>query len=345
VIRSQKRLTYVAAAEILNGGSARPAWLAEKLRQMNELAGELRQRRFARGAFDLDLPESELVFDEHWAAVGVRPVTRLDSHRLIEEFMLAANEAVARYLYKGQLPGLYRVHDLPAAEKLRQFGRLAKACGHYVGKRLDRRVVQRLVDEVKDQPHGHALQVALLRSLAHAAYSAKRQPHYALASNAYLHFTSPIRRYPDLLVHRILDLHLQGKNVQASSIHPERSLSELAESCTAAEVRAERAERAYTTLKILRLLADRTTERMEAVITGVADNGLWVEVQAYQAFGKLPASALTDDFYDFQPNRFRATGTARGKTLKVGETISVRVYRVDLAQRLIDFAPWEATEK
>ncbi len=341
VIRSRRRFTYGEVRAILlekNPERRKEAGeLAGLLDDMSSLAGKLRARRFARGAFDLDLPESRIVFDEQGLIAGVRLEESDLSHWLIEEFMLAANEAAADFLARKKAPLIYRVHEDPDRGDLEEFAEFAAAFGHPVGNPGHRRELQKFLDSVRETPLASVLQTAFVRSLKQAEYAAVPLGHYGLAVSRYTYFTSPIRRYPDLYNHRLL-----GGILKNAPPEPEPNLKALARHCSQTERNAQQAERNILQLRKLQFFAghleDRDRPVFEGVITGAKNFGLTVYLNRYLLSGLVPVSRLTDDFYRLDRTRTRLKGRRTGRVFRPGDRIRVRVDKVDLTARQIDFA-------
>ncbi len=252
---------------------------------------------------------------------------------MIEEFMLAANEAVAETLRDKELPFLRRIHQSPSPAKIKALGQFVRELGLPVSNLRSRFELQKLLDEVKGRPEQRAVHFAVLRSLQRACYGPAEEGHYALASDCYCHFTSPIRRYPDLTIHRLLGELLAGRKPRS---HLD-DLVVLGQHCSDCEQRAEAAERALTKLKLLAYLAGRIGEEMDAVVTGVESFGLFVEGVELPAQGLIHADALSDDYYSFDRAAHTLAGRRSGKSYRLGDLLRVAVARVDLERRELDF--------
>jgi len=336
-IKSTKRLTYEQVDAFL---ADREAWrrklgpkVHELLGHMHQLAMTLRRRRFQRGALELSMREVKIDLDRDGRVSGAHVVENTESHQMIEEFMLAANEAVATHLYAGGLAFLRRIHRDPDERKLRLLTEFVNELGLQVGNLQDRFALQKLLKDVIGLPEQHAVNYALLRSLQRAVYSPDESGHYALASDCYCHFTSPIRRYPDLTVHRLLDALLtRRKPVQDAD-----QLVVLGQHCSDQEQRAEAAERELTKLKLLYYLDERIGQRMDAIITGVESWGLFAQGIALPAEGMIPIASLRDDYYDFDRAAHTLSGRRAGNTFRLGDRLQVTVARVDLERRELEF--------
>ncbi|MBX9624840.1 MAG: RNB domain-containing ribonuclease, partial [Gemmataceae bacterium] len=303
------------------------------LRRMKDLALLLRKKRLKRGALELSMPEAVLEYDADGRVSGAHFAAHDLSHQVIEEFMLAANEAVAEHLTREGVPFLRRVHPAPNEDKLAAFAAFAGLLGHPIRRPQDRFELQRVLDKTAELPERAAVHFALLRSLKQATYSPIQDEHYALAMTHYCHFTSPIRRYPDLVVHRLLDRWIKTKRATAD----EAELAALGEHCSKMERRAETAERELVKLKILTYLSGRLGERFDAVITGVADYGFFAQVERFPAEGLVHISSLTDDYYLFDQEGHALEGRRSRRRFRLGDRVRVEVARVDLPKRLLDF--------
>ena len=293
----------------------------------------LRARRFSRGALELSMNEVKIDLDKNGRVVGAHRVINTESHQTIEEFMLSANEAVAELLFKHELFFLRRVHSAPDPRKLKLLTEFVAGLGFTVESLESRFEMQRLLAAVAGRPEQHAVNYALLRSLQRAVYSPEEEGHYALASDCYCHFTSPIRRYPDLTVHRLLDAIFNEKK-------PRNNFGEMAVigvHCSDRERRAEAAERELTKVKLLNYLSTRIGDKMQGVITGVEEFGLFVQGIEMPAEGLVHVSSLQDDFYRFDKRSHSLTGHRAGNAFRLGDPVEVMIARVDVDRRELDF--------
>lgn len=314
-------------------GAGRSPGVVAMLARMRDLALLLRKKRMKRGALELTMPEAVLEFDELGRVTGAHFASHDLSHQIIEEFMLAANEAVAEHLTHHDVPFLRRVHPAPNEDKLHAFAQFAGLLGHPIRRPQDRFELQRVLTETADKPERAAIHYALLRSLKQASYSPIQDEHYALASTHYCHFTSPIRRYPDLVVHRLLDRLIRRKKATADVAE----LTALGDHCSKMERRAETAERELVKLKILTYLSGKLGEQFDAVITGVADYGFYAQVERFPAEGLVHISSLVDDYYEFDETGHALEGKRSRRRFRLGDRVRVEVARVDLQKRMLDF--------
>jgi ribonuclease R len=342
VIKTRRRFTYEEVSAILvaeEGGTPDmpPPEIDDDVRSMlllmRDLAKILHKRRVKRGSLELMMPEIQLEYDAHGKVSGAHFRKHDISHTIVEEFMLAANEAVAEHLDRKDLYFLRRVHPAPEPEKLRRFAEFARILGYKIKSESDRFTLQRILQQSADKPEMHAVHYALLRSLKQATYSPVKDDHYALASENYCHFTSPIRRYPDLQVHRMLD-HLI-KRGRASSHFDE--LMALGEHCSKTERRAESAERELVKHKLLVHMQDRIGSDLSAIITGVADYGFFAQAETLPVEGLVHISTLPDDYYYFDDMSHSLVGQRTKRSFRLGDKVEVTVVHVDLFRRQLDF--------
>ena len=336
VIRSARRLTYKEAFAILQAKANDE--LSRRLHVAWELASLLRRKRFEHGSLDLDFPEVKVYLDQNGAPVRLERVENDESHQLIEEFMLAANEAVARELRHRSIPTIYRVHEDPDPDKLAEYREFILSFNYKVGDLSKRAEIQRFLASLRGKPEEQALKIGLLKSLKRARYDPQPLGHYGLAKPNYLHFTSPIRRYADLVVHRAL----------AERDAPRRSkidideIASIADHISETERTAAEAEIESTKIKQLeffqRQLDRRDPQVFRAAIVDVRNYGLVVELPDVLTTGLIHISSLTDDFYLFDPAQRRLVGRRSRRRFRVGDQVRVFVARVDAFKRQIDFA-------
>jgi ribonuclease R len=372
VIRSRKRLTYKQAYALLfeddlaqirrlpvppkhqTGSTGRLlsslkdnelSDLQKWVRQLWEIGSKLRRERFRQGSLDLDMPETKIFVDEQGYADRIEKIENDESHQLIEEFMLLANEAVARLTRTKNLPSLYRVHDDPDEERLDEFRRELLTNGVKVGDLSKREEVVKLLALLKEHPQGHLLRIQLLRSMRKACYRAKPDGHYGLCKSDYTHFTSPIRRYADLVVHRVFEHYLVKHEGFPAGPHSGgyniARAETLAEHLSLTEINSTEAERDSVKVKLAeffeREVEKKKKTRFPAIITDVRNHGFFVELSAAGAFGLVPISSLQDDFYQLSPDGATFTGRKTKRRFSLGQKIEVVVLRVDRQKRMLDF--------
>ena len=336
-IQSRRRFTYEEVDDYL----ANPNRWQKKLTvevhallgRMHSLAMILRRRRMKRGAIELSLPEMKIDLDGKGRVTGAHLVENTESHQIIEEFMLAANEAVAELFYDRQLTFIRRIHEAPDPRKLKDLTAFATELGFKTDSLESRFAIQKLLDAVRGLPQEHAVNYAVLRSMQKAIYSPTEEGHYALASDHYCHFTSPIRRYPDLTVHRLLEAVLLG----TPPMQDVGRLAEVGLHCSEREQRAEQAERELKKVKLLDFLSHRIGEEMDGVITGVEDFGLFIAGIELPAEGFIHISSLADDYYHFDRASHTLSGRRSGNSYRLGDAVRVAVARVDVDRRQLDF--------
>lgn len=336
-IKSKRRFTYEEIDEYLADPGTWQSRLTPEVyalvARMHELAMILRRRRLARGALELSMDEVKVDLDRHGRVIGAHKVVNTESHQVIEEFMLAANEAVARRLAEAEWLFLRRVHRSPDPRKLQALTEFVGALGFTTESLQSRFELQKLLREVVDRPERQAVNYALLRSLQRAVYSPEEEGHYALASDCYCHFTSPIRRYPDLTIHRLLELLLRGGK-------PRNDVSQLAvlgEHCSEREQMAEEAERELTKVKLLNYLSQRTGLELDAVITGVEQYGLFAQGIELPAEGLIHVTSLADDYYQYDRRSHTLSGRRSENQFRLGDRVRVVVAQVDVDRRELDF--------
>lgn len=342
VIKSQARLTYTDVAAVLVDND--PGVCKEKqsllagLATMQELAELRTELRRQRGSLDFDLPEVQINLDTQGRPESILRTERNLAHRLIEEFMLAANEAVAAWLVQQREPMIFRVHDAPSAGKMAAFQEFIAYFNQGISLPLEGvkpELLQELLDRVSGQPEEHVINQVLLRSMPQAYYSVDNVGHFGLAAENYCHFTSPIRRYPDLAVHRILKKMLSTR-VQKGGVS-NIPLEEIAKRSSLAERRAMEAERDIINLKKCQFIVDKVGETYHGVVTSAHTFGFFVELQEIYVEGLVHVSSLDDDFYQYEEERHRLIGMNRRREFGIGTQVEVRVHKVDLDRREIDF--------
>ncbi len=345
VIRSSKRLTYLEAQDICDGKiGGYDGKVVQLVKQMETLARRIEQRRREAGMLHLDLPEVELVLDDDGKVVDAVEEDDAYTHTIIEMFMVEANEAVARTLDREGRKFLRRVHPAPQEDDTERLGPFLRAFGQKIPKGLAREEIQQVLAGVKDKPQSYPVNLAILKTFQSAEYSPMAVGHWALASTNYCHFTSPIRRYPDLTVHRLIEALCRGQleNMPPADIG---ELTELGKHCTYTESRAEDAERELRNVLILQFLADHVGDEYEGVITGVTNFGLFVQSPQFLVEGLLRLEDLGDDWWEVDAKTGTVRGEVTGKRLRLGDLLEVRIANVDVARRQMSLVPVKPTKK
>ena len=334
-IKSKRRFTYEEVDDYIEKAVQWKTKLTPEvfslLDHMHKLSRILRNRRMTRGSLELSLPEVKIDLDKDGNVSGAHRVENTESHQMIEEFMLAANEAVAVKLHDLKLNFLRRVHESPEVRKLKSLTEFVRELGFEAESMESRFEVKRILELVQDTPEEYAMNFAVLRSMPKATYGPQVEGHYALASDNYCHFTSPIRRYPDLTIHRMLDSIFREKR----PVDDFDLLANLGEHCSEQEQRAERAERELKKMKLLGYMEKRIGETMEAVVTGVEDFGIFAQGIEVPAEGLIPLNRLPDDKYDYD-NRSHALIGRRGNTFRLGDRLMVEIAVVDMDERKLE---------
>ncbi|WP_110674710.1 ribonuclease R [Salinicola sp. RZ23] len=362
VIRSHARLTYTDVGTMLHEGDSeagqalreRYRELVPSLENLHALYKVLRQAREVRGAIDFETTETQIVFNDERKIEKIVPRTRNDAHKLIEECMLAANVATARFLDKHDLPALYRVHQPPASERLENLRVFLGELGLTLGGGDDPspKDYQALREVIKDRPDADIIQTVMLRSMSQAVYSPHNEGHFGLAYQAYAHFTSPIRRYPDLLVHRAIRSVIRGPRQTQTVMRAEgapvekpttwcpytfEQMVELGEHCSMTERRADDATRDVTDWLKCEFLSDKVGETYEGTIASVTQFGIFVRLDDVYVEGLVHVTSLPSDYYHYEAEKHRLKGERSGVAYRLGDGVTVRVARVDLDDRKIDF--------
>lgn len=341
VIHSDKRFTYEEAQGVLDQGAGT---LIHELTIIRDLARKIRTRRFASGAVDFDSPEVKVKLDEAGVPVDIVLKIRQDTNLLIEDFMLSANVAVAEFLTeeakKHQIMGstIYRVHDEPDADRIENLAQFLKVLGYELPISPNGKVrgadINKLMAQVKGKPEEYLIKVATLRSMSKAIYATKNGGHFGLAFDHYTHFTSPIRRYPDLLVHRMVKHWTKGEQVTKSDME---EFERLAQHSSEREVNAAEAERDSIKLKQVEFLAPKIGEVFDGVISGVMDRGMFVELTESRADGMIRIANLGDDYFVYDEKRYRLYGERTKKEYRLGDPIKVRLIAARVPERELDF--------
>ena len=339
VINVKKRLTYHIATKVLmesDEDDTDP--VTNLLLEASKLAKLLYKNRMKEGALELNLPEINIRVGKDGKIDTIEKTTRDISHIIIEEFMIAANQAAATFMHQQNLPSVCRSHPEPDEDEMHDFAEFIFNCKN---KRIDpfnKKRLQAFLDEISDHPESYIINLMLLRSMKKAEYSTTETSHFALGLEHYAHFTSPIRRYPDLIVHRLLDLFFQGqlksKNVKASW---NEKITGWAKHCCATEKRAQEAEREIIKLKLLRHMEEHADKIMVGIITGIQEYGLFVQIDEFQLDGLVHIRTLTDDFYELDKKKLSLIGSRNGKVYSFGDVVNVKITKIDLLKREVDF--------
>jgi ribonuclease R len=351
VIRSDERMTYTAVRQILVDRDEkvreRYAALIPQFEMMERLALQLRKNRLTRGSLDFDLPEPEIILDLTGETIDIIRSERNVAHQMIEEFMLAANETVAEHMTALEVPFLYRIHDPPTSTRIFEFNELLKSFG-LVLRDLEKprpKSLSEILDVVKGRPEERLIHQILLRSLKQAKYSSDNHGHFGLASEEYTHFTSPIRRYPDLVVHRLLKKVLHHRLSHDEQEEWAHRLPDIGKHTSERERLSMEAEREVIQRKKVKFMSDKVGEIYNGFISGVAAYGLFVELDAYFVEGLIHVSNLHDDYYVFDERQHALIGEHHRRIFRLGDPIQVRVDRVDLENWQIDFGLIEGEKR
>jgi ribonuclease R len=337
VINSKRRFTYDEVQEIINNGKGD---FFDEITRLNAVSKSLREKRIKKGSINFFTPEIEFKLDENGVPVNILIKELRESHNLIEELMLLANQIVAEHVKpkqnKKSVPFVYRIHDLPDKEKIIEFARFVKSLGfHFDSSAANKsKQFQLLLDEVKGTEEAAVVNEIAIRSMAKAIYSTKNIGHYGLGFRYYTHFTSPIRRFPDLLVHRTI--YDYNKNIAGKNL----SLEELEEICnhtSAQERNAVNAERISVKLKQIEYLKSKVGENFHGIISGITHFGIFIELSQNLAEGLIRLRDLEDDYYQFDEKNYSIIGKRTGRRLRLGDKVNVKLKRVDEQKREIDF--------
>jgi ribonuclease R len=342
-INSDERMTYTDVNAILTARNvttrARYEPLLPLFEQMHDLFGILNGRRRRRGSVDFDLPQAEVLMDESGRIENIIIAERNVAHRIIEEFMLLANETVADYLEERGGPGLYRIHEEPDLLKVEQFEEFISGFGHSLGAPLNAlrpRHFQRLIEKISGAPEERPVAFLMLKTMQKARYAPQNLGHFGLAASSYTHFTSPIRRYPDLIVHRLLRAHRVNVIDETRREELDEELPEVARHTSERERRADDAERELLQWRKVRFMADKVGDEFDGYITGVAAFGLFTELVEHFVEGLVHISSMADDYYRYLESSHTLHGENTHKVYRLGDKVRVQLIRVDLERRQID---------
>ena len=341
VICVDRRMSYSGVQKILQSDEQALKENEEfvpMILQMKELSDLIRERRGRRGSIDFDFPETKIQLDENGKPVEIRPYERNDATKIIEDFMLMANETVAEEYFWRELPFLYRTHEVPDEEKIRKLSTFINNFGYHIHVRneVKPKEIQKLLGKVEGTPEEDLISRLALRSMKRARYTTENTGHFGLAAKYYTHFTSPIRRYPDLQIHRIIKENLRGRLNENRISHYEEILPEVARKCSDHERSAEEAEREVTKMKKAEYMRARIGEEYDGVISGVTKWGIYVELPN-TVEGLVHVADMKDDHYEFSEQEYELYGRHTGKTYKLGQRIRVRVADADKVQRTVNF--------
>jgi len=347
VIRVKHRMTYKQVDAIIEdsmtGKEKRFSDVAEMIRCMGKLSDILRTRRGARGSLDFDFPETRVVLDRNGRAIDILPYERKAASRLIEDFMLLANETVAENFYWQEVPFLYRIHEKPDPEKIQALNGLLGRYGHtlhFDNGEIHPGELQKLLHDIEGKPEENIICHLTLRSMRQARYSAENAGHFGLAARYYCHFTSPIRRYPDLLIHRIIKETISGRMNDKSRAHFDKILPGAADDLSRLERRADDAERETVKMKVAEYMKNHVGDVYSGIISSVTGWGFYV-VLPNTAEGLVHVRRLNDDFYEFKEETHELTGERTGRVFRLGDPVKIIVADADKVTRTVDFDLYE----
>jgi ribonuclease R len=339
LIHSNERMTYTSVKQILvdkdRDERKKYAYLLESFEAMEELFSVLREIRIKRGSLDFDLPEPEILLDLQGRPESIGRAERTMAHMIIEEFMIAANEAVASHLESLKVPSIYRVHEKPDTAKIDELKPIFTSFGLNV-KKSSTRIFHSILRQAKGTVEESLLNILLLRSLKQARYFTENIGHFGLASTCYTHFTSPIRRYPDLVVHRILKASLGKKSIPSKlAKYLKETLPDISVQSSNAERKADEAEREIVNAMRVWFMKDKVGDQYAGFVTNITSHGLKIQLKEFFIEGFLHVSSMADDYYRFDEKNYRLIGRRRKNSFAVGQNVTVRVERVDIEEREI----------
>lgn len=343
VIHVDRRMSYTSVKKILTdhdeAETSEYKELVPMFERMQELSGILRARRKKRGSIDFDFPETKMILDENGKPIDIKPYDRNVATKIIEDFMLLANETVAEDYYWQELPFVYRTHEAPDEEKIRTLATFINNFGYsmHIGvNEIRPKEIQKLLTKVEDTPEEAMISRLALRSMKQAKYTAENDGHFGLAANYYTHFTSPIRRYPDLQIHRIIKENLHGQLDDGRQAHYHHILPDVAVQTSSTERRADEAEREVEKMKKAEYMSKRIGQRYEGVVSGITNWGMYVELPN-TCEGLIRLQDMDDDYYIFDENTYTLTGEDTGRTFKLGEHVRIIVKDVDFLAKAVNF--------
>ena len=344
VMRSAARLTYVEGAELLSGEKPRGphAHVVSALRHLESAYQAFAKARHRRGAIDFDLPETKIQLDERGKVASVVATERLVTHKLIEECMIAANVEAAKRLQKTKIPALYRVHEGPDEDRIDELVLFLRSFGYKLSspKSITPKEINRIIERVAGKPEAELIETVMLRAMSQARYQPKNAGHFGLALGAYAHFTSPIRRYPDLLVHRAIKWTNHKRSAKGYR-YALGEMEQLGEHCSTTERRADDATRDVAERLKCMFLQDRVGESFDAIVSAVVPFGLFVRLQGLQIDGLVHVTSLPRDYYHRDPTGTKLTGERTGTSYRLTEPVRVKLVAVNVEERKIDFVPAE----
>lgn len=350
VVRIDRRMSYTSVKKILEDRDEKEIQEYKELVPMFELMLEvsqlLRERRQKRGSIDFDFPESKILLNEKGVPVEIKPYERNCATKLIEDFMLMANETIAEDFFWQELPFVYRVHEAPDSEKIAKLSTMIANFGYFIkntGEELHPKEFQKLLGKIEGTLEEALISRLTLRSMKQAKYSPECSGHFGLAAKYYCHFTSPIRRYPDLQIHRIIKENLRGRLNEKRIQHYERILNSVADSCSKTERRADEAEREVDKLKKVQYMTQQIGKEFEGVISGITSWGMYVELPN-TVEGMVSVNSLVDDYYYYDEENYKMVGKDTHKEYHLGQSVRIRVENADMESRTIDFSIVETME-
>lgn len=341
VINSDKRLVYEDVSDYLeeddDGAKEKLDGILEELNLMKELMEILRAQREERGSIDFNFPETQIILDKKGKPVDIKKADRRIANRMIEEFMLVTNETVAEQFYWSEIPFLYRIHEDPSEEKIAAFSKFIYNLGYKLkGKEIHPKDLQILTEEIEGKKEELVISTMMLRSLKKAKYSMEQNTHFGLAAKYYSHFTAPIRRYPDLTIHRIIKDFIKGNMNSNKQSTLEKELPDIAEHTSFTERIAEEAEREVEDLKMTEYMSERIGEEYEGIISSLTNFGMFIQLEN-TIEGLVPFSQMIDDYYQFDEENLQIIGERSKKTYNLGDKVKIEVVGADISRSNIDF--------